>query len=119
MFFCSGGPHNYGPFEGAALNFFGVEVGPVMMGDEKALGELGPEHRPRTARLGDWAVLARLGIRAGEMAGLLLEDLNWREGVLRLKQSKNGNPATLPSNRCKPFWRHPTSLPGGWDMKAH
>ena len=40
--------------------------------------------------------LARLGMRAGEVAGLLLEDLNWREGVLRLKQSKNGNPAELP-----------------------
>lgn len=40
--------------------------------------------------------LARLGMRAGEVAGLLLEDLNWREGILRLNQSKNGNPAELP-----------------------
>jgi integrase/recombinase XerD len=40
--------------------------------------------------------LARLGMRAGEVARLLLEDLNWREGILRLNQSKNGNPAELP-----------------------
>lgn len=40
--------------------------------------------------------LARLGMRAGEVAALLLEDLDWRQGVLRLKESKNGNPAELP-----------------------
>jgi integrase/recombinase XerD len=40
--------------------------------------------------------LARLGLRAGELAALSLEDLNWRQGTLRLNQSKNGNPAELP-----------------------
>lgn len=47
----------------------------------------------------DWAIglcLARLGLRAGEVAALCLEDLDWRQGVLRLKQTKNGNPAELP-----------------------
>jgi site-specific recombinase XerD len=40
--------------------------------------------------------LARLGLRAAEVAALVLEDLDWRQGVLRLKQSKNGHPAQLP-----------------------
>lgn len=40
--------------------------------------------------------LARLGMRAGEVAGLLLEDLDWRQAVLRVNQSKNGSQAQLP-----------------------
>lgn len=40
--------------------------------------------------------LARLGMRAGEVAGLLLEDVNWRQATLRLNQSKNGSQAQLP-----------------------
>ena len=40
--------------------------------------------------------LARLGLRAGELAALLLEDLNWRQGRIRLSQSKNGHAAELP-----------------------
>jgi len=40
--------------------------------------------------------LARLGLRAGELADLSLEDLNWRQGTLRLNQTKNGSPAQLP-----------------------
>jgi integrase len=40
--------------------------------------------------------LARLGLRAGEVAALVLEDINWRQGVFRLRQSKNGQPAQLP-----------------------
>lgn len=40
--------------------------------------------------------LTRLGMRSGELAALMLEDLNWRQGTLRLNQSKNGNPAQLP-----------------------
>ena len=40
--------------------------------------------------------LARLGLRAGEVAGLLLEDIHWRQATLRLSQSKNGSQAQLP-----------------------
>ncbi len=40
--------------------------------------------------------LARLGMRAAEVAALVLEDLNWRQRTLRLNQSKNGHPAQLP-----------------------
>ncbi len=40
--------------------------------------------------------LARLGMRAGEVAGLVLEDLDWRQAILRVNQSKNGSQAQLP-----------------------
>lgn len=40
--------------------------------------------------------LARLGLRAGEVAALMLEDIDWRHGILRLSKSKNGHPAQLP-----------------------
>jgi site-specific recombinase XerD len=40
--------------------------------------------------------LARLGLRAGEVGALVLEDLNWRQGTVRLRHSKNGRPAQLP-----------------------
>jgi site-specific recombinase XerD len=40
--------------------------------------------------------LARLGLRAAEVAALMLEDIDWRHGILRLSQSKNGHPAQLP-----------------------
>lgn len=40
--------------------------------------------------------LARLGLRAGEVAALALDDLNWRHATVRLSRSKNGNPVELP-----------------------
>ena len=40
--------------------------------------------------------LARLGLRAGEVAALILEDLNWRQATLRLNRSKHGSQAQLP-----------------------
>lgn len=40
--------------------------------------------------------LARLGMRAGEVAGLVLEDFDWRQAILRIHQSKNGRQAQLP-----------------------
>jgi integrase/recombinase XerD len=40
--------------------------------------------------------LARLAMRAGEVAALVLEDLNWRKATLGISRSKNGNPALLP-----------------------
>jgi integrase/recombinase XerD len=46
--------------------------------------------------LGITLCLARLGLRAGEVASLLLEDIDWREGMLRLRQSKNLHQAQLP-----------------------
>ncbi len=46
----------------------------------------------------DYAVLlllARLGLRAGEAAGLMLDDIDWRIGVLRVN-GKGGRSATMP-----------------------
>jgi site-specific recombinase XerD len=40
--------------------------------------------------------LARLGMRASEVRALVLEDLDWRQGTVRLRRSKNGIQAELP-----------------------
>lgn len=40
--------------------------------------------------------LARLGLRAGEVAALELQDLDWRAGTLRLEHTKNRSSAELP-----------------------
>jgi site-specific recombinase XerD len=40
--------------------------------------------------------LARLGLRASEVAGLMLEDVNWRQATVCLERSKSGARAQLP-----------------------
>jgi site-specific recombinase XerD len=40
--------------------------------------------------------LARLGLRAGELAALKLRDIDWRAGSLRLEHTKNLSSAELP-----------------------
>jgi site-specific recombinase XerD len=40
--------------------------------------------------------LARLGLRAGELASVELHDIDWRQGTLRLQHTKNGRSAELP-----------------------
>lgn len=40
--------------------------------------------------------LARLGLRAGELAGLTLDDLDWRSGALRLSAPKGRRQRQLP-----------------------
>lgn len=40
--------------------------------------------------------IARLGLRAGEVCRLRLEDIDWREGVIRLRARKTGHGALLP-----------------------
>ncbi len=76
--------------------------------------------------------LARLGMRAEEVRALVLEDLDWRQGTVRLRRSKNGTQAELPLPRevgqaiaaylqadrpaCEyreVFLRHPTPRPLG------
>ena len=56
--------------------------------------------RDRTvAGLRDHAVLlllAMYGLRAGEAVGLCLEDVEWREERLRIRQSKSGKESFLP-----------------------
>jgi site-specific recombinase XerD len=40
--------------------------------------------------------LARLGLRAGELAALELHDIGWRQGTVCLQHTKNGSSAELP-----------------------
>lgn len=42
---------------------------------------------------------ASLGVRAGEIAGLSLEDLDWRKAAVRFKQSKNRKLLWMPLSR--------------------
>jgi site-specific recombinase XerD len=58
------------------------------------------EHQDRTTPLGrrNYAVLvllARLGLRAGEVVGLNLEDLDWANGLIRIRR-KGGRWTSLP-----------------------
>jgi len=39
---------------------------------------------------------ARLGLRAGEVTGVLLEDIDWRGAVLHVRSRKTGRGARLP-----------------------
>ena len=42
------------------------------------------------------ALLARLGVRAGELRDLHLEDVDWAAGLLHIRKSKSGHGRTLP-----------------------
>lgn len=42
------------------------------------------------------ALLARLGVRAGELRALHLEDIEWTQGLVHIRQSKTGRGRTLP-----------------------
>lgn len=42
------------------------------------------------------ALLARLGVRAGELRALQLEDIEWTQGLVHIRQSKTGRGRTLP-----------------------
>ena len=55
----------------------------------------------RTSPMGkrDYAILllaARLGLRAGDIRGLLLEHLHWEDARIEIRQSKTGEGLTLP-----------------------
>ncbi|MEJ2247466.1 MAG: tyrosine-type recombinase/integrase [Acidobacteriota bacterium] len=55
--------------------------------------------RDRCGGKRDFAMIlmaASLGVRAGELAGLCLEDVDWKAGTVRFKQSKNRNLLWLP-----------------------
>jgi site-specific recombinase XerD len=72
---------------------------PVYLSTPQLESLLGSWDRRTVEGVRDLAIglcLARLGLRAGEVAALRLEDLNWRQGTLRLSQSKNGSQAELP-----------------------
>lgn len=42
------------------------------------------------------ALLARLGVRSGELRHLVLEDIDWSAGVMHIQKSKSGLGRTLP-----------------------
>jgi site-specific recombinase XerD len=42
------------------------------------------------------ALLARLAVRAGELRALCLEDIEWTQGLVHIRQSKTGRGRTLP-----------------------
>ncbi|HSU59569.1 MAG TPA: tyrosine-type recombinase/integrase [Bryobacteraceae bacterium] len=44
-------------------------------------------------------LLARLGVRAGELRALALEDIEWTEGLIHIRTSKTGRGRTLPLPR--------------------
>jgi integrase len=53
-------------------------------------------------RLRDRAIvlcLATLGLRPGEVAGLCLDDIDWREGIVHLRQRKTRRGGVLPLPR--------------------
>ena len=41
-------------------------------------------------------MLARLGMRAGEVAALRMKDIDWREGIIRVRPGKSGRERFLP-----------------------
>jgi site-specific recombinase XerD len=41
-------------------------------------------------------LMARLGLRAGEVTALQLEDIDWRNGTVRVRARKSGHGAVLP-----------------------
>ena len=46
--------------------------------------------------LGGLTVINCLGVRAGELRGLHLEDIEWTQGLVHIRQSKTGRGRTLP-----------------------
>jgi integrase/recombinase XerD len=57
------------------------------------------EERDSPTGLRDRAMLllaARLGLRAGEIARLTLEDIDWRAGIVQIRTRKTGHGARLP-----------------------
>jgi integrase/recombinase XerD len=42
------------------------------------------------------ALLARLAVRAGELRALRLDDIDWTQGLVHIRQSKTGRGRTLP-----------------------
>ena len=60
---------------------------------EQLLAVLRPGDGGRAARLRDLDVLARLGLRGAEVAGLRLGDIDWRAGEVTVTARQPGRPA--------------------------
>lgn len=95
--------HGSLPWDGAA------HVLPIRFAKERRLPSVWPQAAvetlltqiDRTTALGrrDYAILllaARLGLRAGDIRALRLEDIRWAESQITLRQAKTGRWLTLP-----------------------
>ncbi len=72
---------------------------PPHLSSEQLEHLLKPAAAPCPAKYRDRAILlllARLGLRAGEIAGLEFDDLDWRAGQLRLRAGKSRRERVLP-----------------------
>lgn len=72
---------------------------PNFLSEEQLAALLASLRSNRAVDLRDRAMalcLARLGLRAGEVVGMKLEDLDWREGVVCLTAAKGRRHQTLP-----------------------
>jgi len=87
----------------------GAVIAPSLYGFESIPSALRPQdvqrilpiaHQDRTAKgLRDYAILmllARYGVRAGEITGLRLEDVDWHKEIIRIRHSKTGGTSYLP-----------------------
>lgn len=75
---------------------------PRCLSEEQLKQVLASLSRRRPGDLRDRAIvwcLATLGLRPGEVAALQLDDIDWRQGVIRLRTRKTGRGAVLPLPR--------------------
>ncbi len=75
---------------------------PRFLGDDQLKQVLASLGTCRPYGLRDRAIvlsLASLGLRPGEVASLCLEDIDWREGIVRLRQRKTRRGGVLPLPR--------------------
>ena len=65
---------------------------------QPALGELyyGAYRSGRLERVAQALLLARLGLRAGEVIRLLIEDIDWSQGCVRIRAGKTHRERSLP-----------------------
>lgn len=72
---------------------------PKVLSEEQVAALMKTFDRATAIGLRDYAItlcLARLGFRAGEVAQLLVDDVNWRSGSLRILTVKGRRVSTLP-----------------------
>ena len=55
-------------------------------------------------------LLARIGLRADEVAQLSLDDIDWREGVISIRSNKSRNERRLPLAHVRPLGSLPRAL---------
>lgn len=79
---------------------YALESLPSAIGEQDIITVIKTTRRDRTPKgLRDFAILqllAHYGLRAGEMAGLCLKDIDWRHQRLRIRPSKTGAVSMLP-----------------------